>query len=107
MNIVSARASTGSTINGLAADDDATYIPRKAWLPPCNTLGDTSMATPHVSGTVALVEEANPVLGPDGIEWVSTATPMPGYAEFEAGAGCWTPTRPSRGRGRYASAAPR
>lgn len=44
------------------------------------------MAIPHVSGTVALVEEANPALGPDGIERVITATLMPGYAEFEAGA---------------------
>jgi hypothetical protein len=60
-----------------------------------------------VSSTVVLVEEANPALGPDGIERVSKATPMPGYAEFEAGAGCWTPTRPSRGRGSYASAVPR
>jgi serine protease AprX len=52
-------------------------------------LSDTSMAIPHVSGTVALVEEANPALGPDGIERVimATVTLMPWYAEFEAGAG--------------------
>ena len=64
------------------------YIPRKAWLPYYTTLSDTSMAIPRVSGTVALVEEANPALGPDGIERVimATVTPMPGYAEFEAGA---------------------
>ena len=49
----------------------------------------TSMATPHVSGTVALMEEANPALGAGGIERIitDTATPMPGYAEFEAGSG--------------------
>lgn len=47
------------------------------------------MATPHVSGTVALMEEANPALGPDAIERAitGTATPMAGYAEFEVGAG--------------------
>ena len=89
VNIVSARASTGATINGLAAADDATYIPRTEWLPYYTTASGTSMATPHVSGTVALMEQANPALGPDEIERVimNTATPMPGYAEFEVGAG--------------------
>ena len=89
VNIVSARTSTGATINGLAAAGDATYIPRKAWPPYYTTASGTSMATPHVSGTVALMEKANPVLGPDAIERpiTSTATPMQGYADFEVGAG--------------------
>ena len=89
VNIVSARASTGAVINGLPAADDATYIPREAWLSYYTTASGTSMATPHVSGTVALMEEANPALGAGGIERIitDTAAPMPGYAEFEAGSG--------------------
>jgi len=89
VNIVSARASTGATINALTAADDATYIPRPEWLPYYTTASGTSMATPHVSGTVALMEQANPTLGPDAIKRivVNTADPIPGYAEFQVGAG--------------------
>lgn len=89
VDIVSARASTGATINGLAAADDATSIPRKTWLPFYTTASGTSMATPHVSGTIALMEQANGSLGPDAIERIltNTATPMPRYAEWQSGAG--------------------
>lgn len=88
VNIVSARASTGATINALAAADDATYIPPE-YQPFYITSSGTSMATPHVSGAVALLEEAKPSLGPDEIRKLlqSTATPMPRYREFEVGAG--------------------
>ncbi len=89
VNIVSTRASTGATINALTAADDATYIPRKEWLPYYTTASGTSMATPHVSGTVALMEQANPTLRPDAIKRivVNTADPMSGYEEYEVGAG--------------------
>jgi serine protease AprX len=89
VNIVSARASTGATINALTAADDATYIPRKEWLPYYTTASGTSMATPHVSGTVAPMEQAKPTRGPEAIKRivVSTADPMPGYEEYQVGAG--------------------
>lgn len=88
VDIVSARASTGSTINALAAADDATTIPPQ-YLPYYTTSSGTSMATPHVSGTIALMEEADPTLTPDEAKQIlqDTATPMPGYEPHEVGAG--------------------
>lgn len=87
VNIVSARASTGSTINSLDAADDATYIPPE-YVARYTTASGTSMATPHVSGTVALMLQANPNLTPDEVKeiLVKTATSMP-YQRYEAGAG--------------------
>ena len=77
VNIVSARASTGATINVLTAADDATYIPRKEWLPYYTTASGTSMATPHVSGTVAPMEQAKPTLGPEAIKRIVVSTADP------------------------------
>ncbi|GAX90617.1 S8 family serine peptidase [Effusibacillus lacus] len=88
VDIVSARASTGSTINALTAKKDATHIPPE-YLAYYTTASGTSMATPHISGVVALMLEAKPGLHPDVVKdvLVRTATPMPGYKEFEVGAG--------------------
>lgn len=49
----------------------------------------TSMSSPHVSGTVALMLEANPQLTPAQVKQIlqDTATNMPGREEWEAGAG--------------------
>jgi serine protease AprX len=88
VDIVSARASTGSTINALTAADDATYVPAQ-YLPYYTTASGTSMATPHISGVVALMLEAKPELSPDVMKdiLIQTADPMEGYQEFEVGAG--------------------
>jgi serine protease AprX len=48
------------------------------------------MATPHVTGVVALMQErAGGTLSPDRVKalLVRTAVPMAGYALFEVGAG--------------------
>ncbi|PTX64410.1 serine protease AprX [Melghirimyces profundicolus] len=88
VDIVSTRASTGSTINALTAATDATYIPPQ-YIPFYTTASGTSMATPHISGVVALMKEANPELTPDVIKdvLIRTARPMEGYQEYEVGAG--------------------
>lgn len=88
VDIVSTRATTGTTMNGLDATKDATYI-RPQYLPFYTTASGTSMATPHISGVAALLLEANPQLQPDDIKniLVQTADPMPAHKQFEVGAG--------------------
>jgi serine protease AprX len=86
VDIASARATTGIVMNSFFAVDlvnrgsDAVYYAAAS---------GTSMATPHVSGTVALMLEANPALTPDQIKSALelTATPMPRYQQHEVGAG--------------------
>ena len=47
------------------------------------------MATPFAAGVAALMLDADPTLSPDDIKQImtDTATKMPGYADFEVGAG--------------------
>jgi serine protease AprX len=86
--IVSDRATTGATTNATTTSTDAAFIPPEH-LASYTTASGTSMAAPHVAGTIALMVQANPSLTPDVIKRVliNTATPLPGYQEYAAGAG--------------------
>jgi serine protease AprX len=84
--IVSTRA-PNTILPVLGVTDDINIQP--TWIPFYTTMSGTSMATPHISGVVALMLEANPGLTPDQIKSIltQTATPMAGYQEFQVGAG--------------------
>ncbi|HEX8906063.1 MAG TPA: S8 family serine peptidase, partial [Longimicrobiaceae bacterium] len=89
-NIVSTRDG-GGVLNVLDAPDDALTcaIPQAA-LPYYTCMSGTSMAAPHVVGTIALMQEAaRGKLTPDQVyrAITRTARKMPDYGEWEAGAG--------------------
>ncbi|MBA2175841.1 S8 family serine peptidase [Halobacillus locisalis] len=88
VDIVATKSSTGLILNTLGAMKDVDYIAPEN-LPYYTTSSGTSMATPHVSGIIALMEEANPDLSPDQALALleNTAEPMPGYQYHEVGAG--------------------
>jgi serine protease AprX len=91
VRIVSARASTGTVMNGLDVNRDVRFCniaPQHTQYYTCAS--GTSMASPMVAGAVAVIQEAaggrltpNQVLG----ILLKSARPLPGYAEFEAGSG--------------------
>src|SRR2546422_2285424 len=91
VRIVSTRASTGTVLNGLDLPDDATTCN----ISLANVLyytcaSGTSMATPHVVGVVALMQEAaGGTLSPDDVlaAITQTARPLPGFGLWEVGAG--------------------
>lgn len=86
VDIVAARSAT-CTVRATGADTDLAGIPPE-FVARYATLSGTSMATPHVSGVAALMEEANPDLTPDETKGILAATANPMlYEEFEAGAG--------------------
>ena len=89
-NIVSTR-DAGGVLNPLDGPDDVTAcaIPQ-AFLPYYTCMSGTSMATPHVAGVVALMQEAaGGTLTPDQVSAALTANarPMPNYGLWEAGSG--------------------
>ncbi len=75
------------TIPAFVGANDLSTIP-PAFLPYYTTSQGTSFSTPQVSGVIALLMEANPLLTPDEVVTIlrRTATPMP-YEERVVGAG--------------------
>ncbi|MBW3569622.1 MAG: S8 family serine peptidase [Gemmatimonadetes bacterium] len=89
--IVSTRSSTGTAMNALDAPSDLStcYIDGEH-VPYYTCASGTSMASPHVAGIVALMEQASGGrLTPAQALQVltSTARPLPNYATWEVGAG--------------------
>lgn len=87
VDIISTRTLTGA-LPPLAAEQDAAVL-APAHLPYYTHSSGTSMATPHVSGILALMFEANPNLTPAQAKDIleRTATNMTGRLPWEAGAG--------------------
>jgi len=91
VHIVSTRASTGTVLNADDANHDARICNISVSNQPYYTCASgTSMATPHIVGVVALMQEAaGGTLKPDQVIKIltSTAKPLPGYGEWEVGSG--------------------
>src|SRR5258705_1170827 len=91
VHIVSTRASTGTVLNGDDLNHDARICNIALLNQPYYTCASaTSMATPHIAGVVALMQEAaGGTLRPHQILAVltSTAPPLDGHAPWEGGAG--------------------
>ena len=83
--LVATRAATNLVANGLTSDLELST----AEIPFYTQIHGTSMACPHVAGIVALMLEANPTLTPAQVKSIltTTASRMPGYDEWEVGAG--------------------
>ncbi|MCC9166232.1 S8/S53 family peptidase [Pontibacter harenae] len=86
VDIVSTRVI--APVTTLAADQDVAELD-PAHVPFYTHMSGTSMATPHVSGIVALMLEANPALTPAQVKDIlqKTATNMPNRESWEVGAG--------------------
>jgi serine protease AprX len=89
VNVIGALGIAGNSDDGTGTfPTDLDLIP-PAFLPAYTTSSGTSFAAPSYCGAAALVLEADPTLLPDELKKIleQTATPMPGYAPWEVGAG--------------------
>src|SRR4029077_4756463 len=86
-DVVSTRSKTNIFANGETSQADLELAPTE--LLYYTEISGTSMATPFIAGTAALMLSADPTLTPDDVKSIltQTASQMPGYSEFEAGAG--------------------
>jgi len=85
-DIVSVRAAGNfGASSGLTNDTEIAA----GMLPFYTQISGTSMATPFAAGVAALMLDVDPTLTPDEIKQImtDTATRMPGYEDFEVGAG--------------------
>jgi serine protease AprX len=88
-DIISVRAATNLVANGTAgAPPPDLEIPTQ-YLPYYTQISGTSMACPYIVGVAALLLDADPTLSPDDIKQIltDTATRMPGYEDYQVGAG--------------------
>ena len=83
--IVSTRSTSNIVANGGADDLEISPL----LIPFYTQISGTSMATPFVAGVTALMLDADPTLTPDEVKniIVNTASRMPGFADYEVGAG--------------------
>jgi serine protease AprX len=90
VNIIGALGIEGNSDDGTGTfpNDLDGSIP-VAFVPSYTYSSGTSFAAPSFCGALALAIEADPTLQPDELKqlYEDTATPMPGYATWEVGAG--------------------